>query len=71
MTKEKSDKQHDLAMTIIDKCEVLGCKGPNDTAELIGGATLFILSTMGDYLGIPFDEMRKEYVRGLLNAELV
>lgn len=70
MTRKKSDKQRDLAMTIMDKCEVLGCKGPNDTAELIGGATLFILSIMGDYLGIPFNEMRNEYVRGLLEAEL-
>ena len=70
MAKKKLSKQSELALTIMDKCKELGCQGPNDTAELLGGATLVILSTMGDYLGMPLDEMRKEYIRGLAAAEV-
>lgn len=70
MVSKELENQKALAMTIMDKCNEMGCEGPNDTAELIGSATLIILHSIGDFLGCPFDEMREEYVRGLMAAEI-
>ena len=70
MAKKKTNKQGELALTILDKCKELGCQCPNDTAELIGSATLIILNTLGEYLGMTLDEVRDEYIRGLKEAEI-
>ena len=70
MAKKVMNKQKELADAILSKCKELGCVSPNDCAELIGAATLIILNVTGDYLGVSFDDIRKEYVRGILAAEL-
>ena len=65
------DKPKALAETILKKCKELGCENPNETTELIGSATLIILHSIGNFLGCPFDEIREEYVRSLMAAELI
>lgn len=67
MGKELS-KESQMAQFILTKCEEFGCQGANDTMELLAGATLLLLCVTGDFLGVPFDEMRKEYIRGISEA---
>lgn len=66
---EKIDKQNELAKFIVDKCDELGFESPEEMVEVIGGATLTILGNLGEHLGVSFDDMRKEYVRGLSEAK--
>ena len=69
MDEELLKKQKELALTITDKCKELGCKGPNDAAELIGAATLMFLDGVAEFLGIFSEEALEAYVNGLINAK--
>ena len=66
---EKIEKQNELAKFITEKCDELGFETPEEMVEVIGGATLNILGSLGEHLGVSFDDMRKEYVRGLSEAK--
>jgi len=63
------NKQSELAKSIMDKCKELGCDTPESIAELIGGATLVILSAIGENIGATLEDVRKEYIRGLAEAK--
>ena len=69
MDEELLKKQKELALTITDKCKELGCKGPNDAAELIGAATLMFLDGVAEFLGIFSEEALEAYVNVLINAK--
>ena len=69
MDEELLKKQKELALTITDKCKELGCKGPNDAAELIGAATLMFLDSVAGFLGISSEDALETYVNGLINAK--
>lgn len=66
----KMNKQEELAKSIIDKCKELGCETDESTVELIGGATLLVLGSMGEYVGASFDDMRKAYIEALSTAKV-
>ena len=66
---EEMNKQAALAKAIMDKCKELGCDTPKSVAELIGGATLVILSAISERIEAPMEDVRKEYIRGLAEAE--
>lgn len=70
MAREKLDKRQQLEMVIVDKLQEMDCEVPNECFEVLGEATLHFLMTTGEYLGVDFESMRKEYVRGLLAAEV-
>ena len=69
MDEELLKKQKELALTITNKCQELGCKWPNDAAELIGAATLMFLDGVAEFLGISSEDALETYVNGLINAK--
>lgn len=56
-------------MAIANKLQEMGLQQPNEIFEVLGGATLLLLKTTGEYIGWDFDAMRNEYVRGLMAAK--
>ena len=70
MARENLNKRQQLEMVIIKKLQEMNCEIPNECFEVLGAATLHFLKSTGEYLGVDFESMRKEYVRGLLSAEV-
>ena len=64
-------KQGDLASTILGKCRELGCESPDDIIELVGGSTCFMLDIISEYLKVPFEKLRNEYIYSLLEAKII
>lgn len=70
MARKKLDKRQQLEEVIINKLQEMNCEIPNECFEVLGAATLHFLMTTGEYIGVDFESMRKEYVRGLMAAEV-
>ena len=68
MAEEKGNPQNELAATMIEKCRALEVKEPEETLELIGGATCVILEAIASFWGAPFDEVRDVYTTSLSKA---
>ena len=66
---KNTKKQQQMEMAIANKLQEMGCNDANEIFEVLGGATLLLLKTTGEYIGWDFDAMRNEYVRGLMAAE--
>ena len=62
-------KQQQMEMAIANKLQELGVNDTNEIFEILGGATLLLLKTTGEFIGWDFDAMRNEYVRGLMAAK--
>lgn len=62
-------KQQQMEMAIANKLQELGVNDTNEIFEVLGGATLLLLKTTGEFIGWDFDAMRNEYVRGLMAAK--
>ncbi len=66
---KNAKKQHHLETAIANKLQEMDCNTPNEIFEVLGGATLLLLKVTGEYIGMDFDAMRYEYVRGLMAAK--
>lgn len=67
---KKLNKRQQLEGVIINKLQDMNCKVPNECFEVLGAATLHLLKSTGEFIGVGFETMRKEYVRGLMAAEV-